>query len=245
MIGKVSQPGFYLDILEEIRYFCVIMMKKVLSLALMAMALTALSAQDLTFSKGKTHEFTITPSGPDDCPIYITNNTGKPMVIAYEKISADYNPGWIISFCDNVNCYSDFVTSDTFTTITANETVNIKVSVMSMGKADTAVVKYAVWNKYGNNIVKDTLSWTIFMPESATVNSTSMVMNAVYPNPTGDYVMLPALAKNVEVFDAKGRKINRIEFANGKLNLLSEAVGVYTVRFEVGGLITSQTVIRK
>ena len=221
------------------------MIKKVLSLVAIAFLFTSLGAQDLTFGKGKTHEFTITPAGPDDCPIYITNNTGKPMVIAYEKVSADYNPGWIISFCDNQNCYSDFVSSDTFTTVAANETVNIKISIMSMGKADTAVVKYAVWNKYASSIVKDTLAWTIYMPQSASAKEFSVNLAAAYPNPTTDVVILPNGAKSVMLFDAKGSKIEAIELVGSRLNLASMSAGNYLLNFEVNGRLTSQNIILK
>jgi hypothetical protein len=221
------------------------MIKKVLSLVAIAFLVTSLGAQDLTFGKGKTHEFTITPAGPDDCPIYMTNNTGKPMVIAYEKVSADYNPGWIISFCDNQNCYSDFVSSDTFTTVAANETVNIKISIMSMGKADTAVVKYAVWNKYASSIVKDTLAWTIYMPQSASAKEFSVNLAAAYPNPTTDVVILPNGAKSVMLFDAKGSKIEAIELVGSRLNLASMSAGNYLLNFEVNGRLTSQNIILK
>ena len=221
------------------------MIKKVLSLVAIAFLVTSLGAQDLTFGKGKTHEFTITPAGPDDCPIYMTNNTGKPMVIAYEKVSADYNPGWIISFCDNQNCYSDFVSSDTFTTVAANETVNIKISIMSMGKADTAVVKYAVWNKYASSIVKDTLAWTIYMPQSASAKEFSVNLAAAYPNPTTDVVILPNGAKSVMLFDAKGSKIEAIELVGSRLNLASMPAGNYLLNFEVNGRLTSQNIILK
>ncbi len=221
------------------------MIKKVLSLVAIAFLVTSLGAQDLTFGKGKTHEFTITPAGPDDCPIYMTNNTGKPMVIAYEKVSADYNPGWIISFCDNQNCYSDFVSSDTFTTVAANETVNIKISIMSMGKADTAVVKYAVWNKYASSIVKDTLAWTIYMPQSASAKEFSVNLAAAYPNPTTDVVILPNGAKSVMLFDAKGSKIEAIDLVGSRLNLASMPAGNYLLNFEVNGRLTSQNIILK
>lgn len=221
------------------------MIKKVLSLVAIAFLVTSLGAQDLTFGKGKTHEFTITPAGPDDCPIYMTNNTGKPMVIAYEKVSADYNPGWIISFCDNQNCYSDFVSSDTFTTVAANETVNIKISIMSMGKADTAVVKYAVWNKYASSIVKDTLAWTIYMPQSASAKEFSVNLAAAYPNPTTDVVILPNGAKSVMLFDAKGSKIEAIDLVGSRLNLASMSAGNYLLNFEVNGRLTSQNIILK
>ncbi len=237
--------GCWLDSLKKNRYFCVIMIKQVLSLVAIALVFAHAGAQDLTFGKGKTHEFTITPAGPDDCPIYLTNNSGKPMVIAYEKVSADYNPGWIVSFCDNQNCYSEFVAGDTFTTVAANETVNIKISIMSMGKADTAVVKYAVWNKYASSIVKDTLAWTIYMPQSASAKEYMVSLAAAYPNPTSDYVILPAGTKNITLVDAKGSGIKRIELANSRLDLSSFPVGVYTLKFEVSGQQTSQNIIRK
>ncbi len=167
------------------------------------------------------------------------------MVIAYEKVSADYNPGWIISFCDNQNCYSDFVSSDTFTTVAANETVNIKISIMSMGKADTAVVKYAVWNKYASSIVKDTLAWTIYMPQSASTKEFSVNLAAAYPNPTTDVVILPNGAKSVMLFDAKGSKIEAIELVGSRLNLASMPAGNYLLNFEVNGRLTSQNIILK
>ena len=245
MIGPALHLGCSLDSLKKNWYFCIIMIGRVLTLVAIVLASTSLGAQDLTFGKGKTHEFTITPAGPDDCPIYLTNNSGKPMVIAYEKISADYNAGWIISFCDNQNCYSDFVPSDTFTTIAANETVNIKISIMSMGKADTAVIKYAVWNKYASTIVKDTLAWTIYMPQSASSREYSMSLAAAYPNPTSDYVILPNGAEQITLFDAKGSQIKNIDVVNNRLSLSLLPVGVYSLKFEVNGQLTSQNIIRK
>ncbi len=240
-----SHRGYWLDRLNKIRYFCVIMMKKLLTVALTAISLISLQGQDLLFGKGKEHEFTITPVGPDDCPIYMTNNTGKPMVIAYEKVSADYNPGWIVSFCDNANCYSDFIASDTFTTVAANETVNIKISIMSMAKADTAVIKYAVWNKNASSIVKDTLTWTIYMPQSASVNPTLLESALVYPNPSSDFIVLPVGAKDVELVDNLGRRIEHVRITSNRLDLTSYPSGKYTLRFSNNGVVSSQSILRK
>ena len=230
MIGPALHLGCSLDSLKKNWYFCIIMIGRVLTLVAIVLASTSLGAQDLTFGKGKTHEFTITPAGPDDCPIYLTNNSGKPMVIAYEKISADY---------------SDLVPSDTFTTVAANETVNIKISIMSMGKADTAIIKYAVWNKYASTIVKDTLAWTIYMPQSASSREYSMSLAAAYPNPTSDYVILPNGAEQITLFDAKGSQIKNIDVVNNRLSLSLLPVGVYSLKFEVNGQLTSQNIIRK
>ena len=243
--GTASLNGLWLDRMLEIRYFCVIMVKKFLVLAMLVAAITSINAQDLTFGKGKEHEFTITPTGPDDCAMYITNNSGKSMVISYEKISADVPSNWIITFCDNVNCYGTLITGDTFSVIKANETVNLKVSVMSMAKADTAFVQYAVWNKYGNAAVKDTLTWKIYMPRSAGNEYLPAVVTAVYPNPTTDYVVLPPSAQHITVADASGKLMTAARISQGILHLDALPAGVYTLRFKIQGVETSQSLIRK
>lgn len=220
------------------------MLKKLLALGMLVAAVASTNAQDLTFDKGKVHEFTVTPTGPDDCALYMTNNSGKPMVISYEKITADLPANWIITFCDNVNCYGTLIAGDTFTTIKPNESVNLKISVMSMAKADTAFVQYAVWNKYGSSVVKDTLTWKIYMPQSADIENIPAVVSAVYPNPTSDHIVLPALAEEVYVLDASGKVMEDARWMDGRVYLNGLSAGIYTVRFRIQGAENSQIVVR-
>ena len=202
-------------------------------------------AQDIKLAHPGTKEFTIGPDGPDDCPLYFTNNTASPMVVSYRKVFADAPTGWIITLCDNVNCYGELITGDTFATIQPNEKVSLKISFLAMKKTDTAIIQYEIWNKYGTSQVKDTLSWRVYMPISNTTD-VKYVVETVGPNPVMDVLNLPINASCVAVYDLQGKLVlaeNQIE--NGKLNFVDLSTGAYVVTYKVNNIQYKNQILKK
>ncbi len=202
-------------------------------------------AQDIKLTHPGTNEFTIGPDGPDDCPLYFTNNTPNPMVVSYRRVFADAPSGWIITICDNVNCYGELIVGDTFATIQPNEKAGLKISFMAMKKADTAVIQYEIWNKYGSSQVKDTLSWRVYLPFSHTTDA-KYVVETVGPNPVFDVLNLPLNASNVAVYDLQGKLVSTVnQIENGKLNFANYSAGTYVVAFKVNNVLYKNQILKK
>lgn len=221
-------------------------MKKIILSLVTLFVFGAGIAQDIKLSHPGTNEFTIGPDGPDDCPLYFTNNTTKPLVVSYKKIYADAPTGWIITLCDNVNCYGELIVGDTFATIQPNEKAAIKISFLAMKKADTATIMYEIWNKYGTDQVKDTLSWKVYMPNSATTDFTKYVVETVGPNPVTSELFVPAVAKQLAIYDAQGKLlISKESASNGKLNLDFLPTGSYFVTYLVNNVQYKHQIIKQ
>jgi hypothetical protein len=93
--------------------------------------------------------------------------------------------------------------------------------------------------------VKDTLTWTIYMPQSASVIPTTLEAALIYPNPTSDFIVLPFGAKDVELVDNLGRRIEHVRISSNRLDLTSYPSGKYTLRFSNNGVVSSQSILRK
>lgn len=187
-------------------------MKKVFKclnvLAVAMFSVTALSAQTIEIVGGKSQDFYPDASSSYDCQIYLKNIDSKPLRIAYEKVMVDYPSGWSApAFCDNVGCYLTFVDSGKFSDIAPGEKASIKITISALGVADTATIKYAIWD-VNNPSVKDTLTFNVMVRWSAGTQLTCMPQQAIYPVPADRQLQVNTLGVDyIEVLSLSGQKV--------------------------------------
>lgn len=188
-------------------------------------------AQSIEVQGNKTQDFYPESSGFTDCSIYMKNIGTGSLKIAYEKVSADYPAGWDVSFCDNRNCFFSFRDKDTFTAMAPGEKASMKITVFPKGTADTAIIKYAVWD-VNNPSVKDTLTFNIMVRWSAGNYLSCMPQQAIFPVPANRYLQVNTLAVSVvEIRSLSGQFISRTYPASEwtQLDITDLTAGSYVV----------------
>ena len=207
---------------------------------------TAAFAQDFELEGGaNTHDFFPESSGYMDCAIHITNTLSSDLILEYKKISVDFPSAWDVSFCDNRNCYGMFIEQDTMFPIASKQDAYLKITVFPNGVADTAIVKYAVWNRYNESAI-DTLTYNIYVRWSAgRVSLMSGDVARVYPVPVSEVLNVDLRGiRNASIYDAMGRKvIQLLAQEQAQIQVGYWSAGTYTLRYEEGDNTLSQTFV--
>ncbi len=207
---------------------------------------TAAFAQDFDIEGGSnTHEFYPESSGYMDCEIHITNKLSSNLILEYKKVAVDFPSAWDLSFCDNRNCYGTFIDQDTMFPIASGSQAYLKVTVFPNGVADTARVRYAVWNRY-NESSKDTLYYNIYVRWSAgRVSLMSGDVARVYPVPVSEVLHVDLRGiRNASIYDAMGRKVIQLPAQEqAQIQVGYWSAGSYTLRYEEGDNTLSQTFV--
>jgi hypothetical protein len=207
------------------------MMKKVFILTGLTciFGFSALRAQSYEVVGSKVGYFWPAVTGFTDCSIYLKNKGASGLKIGYEKVSADFPASWTVSFCDNVNCFFSLVDNGTFAAMNAGQDGSMKITVGPNGLADTAVVKYAVWdlNTPGQ---RDTLVFNIYVPWGA--NNQNVVIRDMYlgPNPAQESLTLRGQGFDaITIYDAKGNLLinTRPEIEQTTIDISQLPAGVY------------------
>jgi hypothetical protein len=190
----------------------------------------SLLAQGFELENGKTeHTFYPNSDMPVDCTIHFKNIKKSPIVFAYEKVIVDFPTVWDVSFCDNRNCFASFLDKDTMAKVAPNAEASLKITVFPNGKADTAVVKYALWD-YENTSDRDTLTWNIYIRWSAETKSWKSEAVQVYPNPVDDVLNVSNLGDAVlEVVDSRGAVVKNTKSVEGRMDVSELASGLYFI----------------
>ena len=182
---------------------------------------------------------------PVDCTIHFKNLKKSPIVFAYEKVSIDYPAVWDVSFCDNRNCYATFLDKDTMAKVAPNGEASLKLTVFPNGKADTALVKYALWD-YDNPTDRDTLTWNIYIRWGADTKSWMVDMLLAYPNPVADVLHVVGVdACKGQLIDAKGSVVRDVVLEDGKLDVSELPSGVYALMLQTPTGIARVGFVRK
>lgn len=202
-------------------------------LGLSVIGLGAAIAQGFELENGKAeHTFYPDATAPVDCAIHFKNLKKTAIVFAYEKVSVDYPSVWDVSFCDNRNCYAAFLNNDTMAKVAPNAEASLKITVFPNGKADTAVVKYALWD-YENPSDRDTIIWNIYIRWGASSNQWMLEMATAYPNPVKDVLTLVGVtAQKGRLVDARGSFVKVVDIQEGQLNVSDLTPGVYSLIVE-------------
>lgn len=187
-------------------------------------------AQGFELENGKAeHTFYPNADMPVDCAIHFKNLKKTAIVFAYEKVSIDYPKAWDVSFCDNRNCYAAFLDKDTMSKVAPNAEASLKITVFPNGKADTAIVKYALWD-YENPSDRDTVTWNIYIRWGANTQSWITDMAMFYPNPVADVLHIVGVVDaTAQVFNSTGSLVKVVQVQNGALNVSDLSAGVYTL----------------
>jgi hypothetical protein len=215
-------------------------------LALMFAGMGAVKAQGFELENGKAeHTFYPDATAPVDCTIHFKNLKKSAIVFAYEKLSVDYPSVWDVSFCDNRNCFATFVNNDTMAKVAPNAEASLKITVFPNGKADTALVKYALWD-YDNPTDRDTLTWNIYIRWGADTKSWMVDMLLAYPNPVADVLHVMGVdACKGQLIDAKGSVVRDVVLEDGKLDVSELHSGVYALMLQTPTGIARVGFVRK
>ncbi len=207
---------------------------------------TAAFAQDFDLQGGSnTRDFYPESSGYMDCDIHISNKLSTPLILEYKKVSVDFPSAWDVSFCDNRNCYGVFIEQDTMFPIASQQDAYLKITVFPNGVADTAIVKYAVWNRYNESAI-DTLTYNIYVRWSAgRVSLMSGEVARVYPVPVSEVLNVDLRGiRDASIYDAMGRKVIQLPAQEQvQIQVGYWSAGTYTLRYEEGDKTLSQTFV--
>lgn len=215
-------------------------------LAMVLLGANIATAQGFEIENGTpVHTFYPDATAPVDCAIHFKNLKKSAIVFAYEKVSVDYPTAWDVSFCDNRNCYATFLNNDTMAKVAPNGEASLKMTVFPNGKADTAVVKYAIWD-YDNPTDRDTIIWNIYIRWGANTNSWMMDVVTAYPNPVKDVLHVVGVeAAQGQLIDAKGAILKNVSVENGTLNVSDLNAGVYSLVLKSAQGITRVGFVRQ
>lgn len=186
-------------------------MKKIVSRGIAAAALffaANLNAQTFEVVGGNDQLFYPESSGSSDCKVHFDNKDTKDISLVYAKVSVDFPTAWSMTICDNLDCYSTFIDAGEFAPIaTTDHSASMKLTVYPKGVADTAIVKYAFWDK-ANPSKKDTVTWYIYVRWGANTHQLETAVK-MYPNPTNSLVNIESNStiQSVQLFDLLGKNL--------------------------------------
>jgi hypothetical protein len=145
--------------------------------------ISSVSAQTYSLVGGAVQYFYPNATGSMDCAIHIKNESLSVLKLKYKKVSIDYPAKWDVSFCDNVNCSNSFGDSGTMSDIpVGDEESSLKISTFPNGFADTAIVKYEMWDENAPSKI-DTMVFNIYVRWGVGLNSLSNY-TTIFPNPS-------------------------------------------------------------
>lgn len=209
------------------------MNRSLVVLAMLFAGMGVAKAQGFELENGKAeHTYYPDATQPVDCAIHFKNLKKTAIVFAYEKVSVDYPTAWDVSFCDNRNCYATFLNNDTMAKVAPNAEASLKITVFPNGKADTAVVKYAIWD-FDNPSDRDTIIWNIYVRWGANTQSWIVDVATVYPNPVKDVLTVKGVVSNKgQLVDAKGSFVKSVILEQGRLDVSDLSAGIYSLLLE-------------
>jgi hypothetical protein len=221
--------------------------KKILLSVFAFVAFAFVNGQSHSFVGGSNQAFYPNATGYMDCAIHIKNEGVESINLKYKKISVDFPTKWDFSFCDNINCITFFADSGDMAAIPSGDSESsMKVTVYPNGFADTAVVKYQVWNKLSPSKI-DTIAFNIYVRWGANVNQVSSTVTC-FPNPNKGQFTISGMSaiSNIELTNLQGQKINVSEINQGNQSFVAvqNAVsGIYFLSYFEGGKKKNTTLV--
>lgn len=168
-----------------IGYFC--NMNKILALiAVFSIVGYSQAQKTIGLAHGTEETFYVDEDLPDgfkSCKIKFFNAGTSDVEIEYKQIELDFPDAWMISFCDNRDCLPNFPMTGMYAPIKPGDTTEMKLDVFPSGGADSALVRYAIWDKALPNLV-DTLVYKIYARWGLNVQSLGSFSTRIYPNPS-------------------------------------------------------------
>ncbi len=221
--------------------------KKLLAAFSFLVLISSVSAQTYSFVGGKVQYFYPNASGSMDCAIHIKNESASVLKLKYKKVSVDYPAKWDVSFCDNVNCNNSFGDSGTMFDIpVGDEESSLKISAFPNGFADTAIVKYAMWDVNSPSKI-DTMVFNIYVRWGVGLSSLSNY-TSVFPNPSKNAFQIQSNASisGIEILSLTGVKMP-IQYSSNATGVIVNTTGltngVYNLIFLEGEIKRSSIVV--
>jgi len=174
------------------------------------------------------------PDGFKSCKIKFFNQSQSDVTIEYSQVELDYPESWLISFCDNRDCLPNFPTSGVYAAIKPGDTTDMKLDVFPMGGADSAMVKYAIWDQSQPSEI-DTLTYRIYARWGLNVKSINEFNSNVFPNPISQDILNVSGTQidEVLVYNAAGKLTFKQDYHKEdavKLNINQLESGNYIIR---------------
>ena len=146
------------------------------------------------------------PDGFKSCKFQFYNKGDKDITIEYRQVELDFPESWLISFCDNRDCLPNFPLIGTYSPIKPGDTTEFKLDVFPSGGADSALIKYAIWDKNLPNLI-DTLVYRVYARWGLNVQSMSHFNTRIFPNPVQgtELVVSGTAISNVQILSTDGR----------------------------------------
>lgn len=221
--------------------------KKLLAGFSFLVLVSSVSAQTYSLVGGNVQYFYPNATGSMDCAIHIKNESASILKLKYKKVSVDYPAKWDVSFCDNVNCNNSFGDSGTMFDIPVGDAESsLKISAFPNGFADTAIVKYAMWDVNSPSKI-DTMVFNIYVRWGVGLNSFSTTAT-VYPNPSKNHFNIQSAASisGIEMVSLTGTKmpICFTQTSNGVVvNTSDLPAGIYSLIFLEGDIKRSSLLV--
>jgi len=221
--------------------------KKLLAAFSFLVLISSVSAQTYSLVGGAVQYFYPNATGSMDCAIHIKNESPSVLKLKYKKVSIDYPAKWDVSFCDNVNCSNSFGDSGTMSDIpVGDEESSLKISTFPNGFADTAIVKYEMWDVNAPSKI-DTMVFNIYVRWGVGLNSLSNYAT-IFPNPSINTFNIQSNASisGIEMLSLTGVKmpIQYTANANGVVvNTSKLTAGAYNLIFVEGDIKRSSLVV--
>jgi hypothetical protein len=217
------------------------MFKRIAFILILSLVLS-ISAQGVKFDKPGTQNYWIPNSGSSDIFLYFTNLSSSTSRVVYEKISVDWPSKWIVQFCDDINCHTDFVDRDTFQPLAKNAKADIHVTLYPQGYADTAHFKYSIYLA-GQPTQRDTVTVNIYIPWGAATHKPTISNFNIYPNPAATSIgFLSTQNSQFKITNLQGVNVLQGKVVNGKndIELSTLTDGIYFIQIP-----TKEGIIRK
>ena len=221
-------------------------MTKIVSLLALMMIVSLGYGQSVEYTDGKVLSWYAPNTGSYDCKIKIKNIKGQEVILKYAKVSSDFPSGWDVTLCDNFNCFTQLVDTGSFYPMKDMEYGEMKVTIDAKGVADTAYIKYAIWDKENPSLI-DTIDYTIYVNFGANANTLANSDIAIYPNPAKDVVNISASEGSIaSLYSSNGQLLISETLANKveQLDVSGMKAGLYVLTLlDSKGIRSSQLII--
>lgn len=202
-------------------------------------------------------QFTLTPKNADVTGTntelkvinsVMMNNTTNPndTVFIWKTLQYTGPAGWLVSFCDPLNCYTVYKVGDSADfPLGKGKGWSHKIDIAFEGTSGSGTYKFLVYSKL-NPSINDTITIraSAFPVSVKEVNKVKTVSFA--PNPVSEALTFKFPVKEsitVDIYNILGSKVKSFTHttAETEVNIGSLQNGVYFIRFEDGGkLYTKQ-----
>ena len=191
--------------------------------------------QSFIFNPTDSYEATVDLNTYTNNKVFMTNQTGQELILAWKLLSKDIPADWEASLCDFGGCYAGIPDSGKMSAISDTIQGYLRLTINPFEQIGTGTAVFKVYdNKHP--LDADTLSFTIHAMDltSITENGKAIAIN-VYPNPAYEVVNYSYKKdlQNQEVFliNQSGKIVLRqMARQSGSIDVSQLPQGLYYIR---------------